>query len=64
MVNTGDNFCTSAYNGFLLNVKNALEFAFANWVAKMFILVGKLTIVILNCATWKFISANVVGDEE
>lgn len=56
MVNTGDNFCTSAYNGFLLNVKNALMFAFANWVAKMFIFIGKVTIVVLNCFTWNFIS--------
>jgi len=29
MANTGENYCSSAYNGFLLNVKHSLGFQFA-----------------------------------
>lgn len=51
MAVTGDNFCTSAWNGFLLNMSYGLEFAWANTLAIIFIFLGKLFIVVINCFT-------------
>jgi solute carrier family 44 (choline transporter-like protein), member 2/4/5 len=48
MAVTGDNFCTSAWNGFLLNIKHMLKFSFANLIAKIFILLGKVAITVGN----------------
>jgi len=48
MAVTGDGFCTSAWNGFLLNVKHMLKFAFANTIAKVFIFIGKIAITVCN----------------
>lgn len=46
---SGDSFCSSAWNGFLLNLKFGLEFAWANFIAASFILLGKIGLTILNC---------------
>ena len=48
MAVTGDSFFTSAWNGFLLNLKHGFKFLFANMMAKVFIFIGKLAIVIAN----------------
>ena len=45
---SGDNFCSGAWNGFLLNVKHMLKFSFANMIAKIFILLGKVAITAGN----------------
>jgi hypothetical protein len=51
MAVSGENFCTSAWNGFLLNIKHMLKFSFANLIAKIFILLGKVAIVAANMAS-------------
>ena len=51
MAVTGDAFLQSAWNGFLLNLKHGLKFAFAKVIAKFFIFNGKIAIVVTNCAT-------------
>jgi len=48
MAVTGDNFCSSAWGGFLLNLKHMLKFSFANMIAKVFILLGKVAITAIN----------------
>jgi len=48
MAVTGDSFCTSAWNSFLLHMKHGLEFAFAKYLAEIFIIIGKLSIVLFN----------------
>lgn len=48
MAVAGDSFCSSAWNGFLLNMKFGLEFAWANFIAAAFILLGKIGLTILN----------------
>jgi len=48
MAVTGDNFCVSAWSGFLLNLKHMLKFSFANLIAKVFILLGKVSITAIN----------------
>lgn len=61
---TGDHFCKSAWEGFLLNLKHGLEFAFANLIAKIFIFIGKIGIVVGNCFTLVFIMNNITKDTE
>ena len=48
MAVSGDSFCSSAWNGFLLNLKYGLEFAWANFIASAFILLGKIGLTVLN----------------
>jgi len=55
MAVTGDHFLKSAWNGFLLNLKHGLKFAFANLIAKVFIFIGKVGIVVANCFTLYFL---------
>jgi choline transporter-like protein 2/4/5 len=48
MAVSGENFCTSSWNGFLLNIKHMTKFSFANLLAKVFILLGKIAITVFN----------------
>lgn len=48
MAVSGDRLCVSAWNGFLLNLKHTAKFAWANFLANVFILIGKLTVIIVN----------------
>ena len=45
---SGKSFFSSAWNGFLLNLKHGLVFATANMLAKLFIVLGKIGITVLN----------------
>lgn len=49
MAVSGQGFCSSAWDGFMLNMKHGLEFAWARVLAELFILTGKLSLVALNC---------------
>lgn len=48
MVNTGENFCSSAYNGFLLNIKHGINFQMALQFATATISLLKWTVIGLN----------------
>lgn len=48
MAISGDNFCMSAWNGFILNTKHLAKFAFANTLAKIIIFIGQVGIVVAN----------------
>jgi len=48
MAVSGDNFTTSAWNGFLLHIKHMMKFSFANLIASIFIFIGKLGLTIGN----------------
>lgn len=63
MAVTGNNFCSSAWNGFLLNVKHCMEFAFANTLAKVFILLGKVALTVGNCFSFLFILKHVTKSQ-
>ena len=58
---SGDGFCAGAWNGFLLNVKHMLSFTFANYIAKCFILLGKVAVCTVNGFTLVFIMKNMDG---
>ena len=62
MAVSGDSFCTSAWNGFLLNVKHLMKFSFANFIAKIFIVLGKISITVANCFSLYFIMDLVFED--
>jgi hypothetical protein len=64
MAISGDGFCTSAWNGFLLNVKHLMKFTFANFIAKVFTLLGKIGITVGNLFSLYFIMKYVTKDTE
>lgn len=51
MAVSGEGFCESAWHGFLLQIKHTMEFGFAGTIARVFILLGKMCIVVVNCFT-------------
>lgn len=52
---SGQRFCRSAYNGLLLSFRHGGKFAFGNYLAYVFVLLGKIGITILNIfITWTF----------
>lgn len=61
---SGDSFCTSAWNAFLLQVKNASKFVLANLIAKVFIFLGKVGIVCGNTVSCYYIMKLVFKDFE
>jgi len=55
MAVSGENFATSAWNGFLLNIKHMLQFSFSNLIAKVFMFLGKVGITVGNIFSLMFI---------
>ena len=45
---SGDPFCTSAWNGFLINLKHCVKFYFAQEIGGFFIFMGVLFITGIN----------------
>ena len=62
MAVSGDSFCSSAWNGFLLNIKHTMQFGWANFLASMFIFIGKVSIVVLNVFSCFMIMKYVTKD--
>lgn len=56
MAVSGDSFCTSAWNGFILNLKHCVKFYFAETLAGMFVLIGYLFVVCFNILTLQLVS--------
>jgi hypothetical protein len=61
---SGDSFCSSAWSGFLLQVKHMAAFAFANLIAKVFIFLGKLGVTAGNMVSCYYIMKLVFKDFE
>lgn len=61
---SGKWFCGSAWEAFLLQIKHLAKFAFANWLAKVFIFIGKVGLVVGNCFSLYFIMKNVTADTD
>ena len=61
---TGKNFCLCAWEAFLLQVRHLMKFSFANFLAKCFIFLGKISIVAGNCASLYGIMKYVTIDTE
>lgn len=56
MAVSGDSFCTSAWNGFILNLKHCVKFYFAQTLAGMFVFIGYLFVVGFNVLTLFMVS--------
>lgn len=48
MAITGETYCKSAWNGFLLNMKHCSKFYFAQSIAGMFVFMGILSVAFTN----------------
>jgi len=64
MAISGDPYCASAWNGFILNLKHLTKFYFANTLAGMFVFIGMLAIVGLNTGTCYLIMKYGTKDTE
>lgn len=64
MAVSGENFTTSAWNGFLLNIKHLLQFSFANLIASVFMFIGKIGITVGNVFSLLFIMKTITKDSE
>jgi hypothetical protein len=51
MAVSGDAYCKSAWNGFMMNLKHLVKFYFADTLAGMFVFMGILAIVGLNAGS-------------
>jgi len=61
---SGESFCTSAWHGFLLQLKHCSKVYFANSLASLFILKGKIVITLLNCLSLFLVMKYVTGDSK
>ena len=48
MAVSGESFCQAALHGLILQLNHGAEFAFANFLAAMFMLLGKIGLTVLN----------------
>jgi hypothetical protein len=64
MAVSGQSFCASAWDGFLLNLRHLAKFSFAQTLASMFILAGKVSISFASCGSLYFIMTHVTKDME
>lgn len=62
MAVSGQNFCASAWDGFLLGIKHMVKFSFANMLATIFIALGKLAITVGNCVSLYFLMKKVFNE--
>lgn len=51
MAISGDSYCTSAWNGFMLNLKHCVKFYFATNLASAFVFIGMVCVVAANMGT-------------
>jgi len=48
---SGDAYCASAWNGFILNLKHCVKFYMALTIGKMFVFLGMIGVVAANSGT-------------
>merc|ERR1719263_1808756 len=64
MAISGDSFCESAWNGFILNLKHLAKFVFALQIAGLFVFMGVITITCVNTAIGWALSTYVLNDAD
>lgn len=62
MAVSGESFCSSAWNGFILNLKHLAKFIFALKIAGLFIFMGILTITCANAGVGYVLSTYLIKD--
>ncbi len=61
---SGGSFCIGAWEGFLLSIKHLLKFAFAKFLAVVFIFLGKVALTVGNCISLVMIMKYITLDTE
>lgn len=59
MAISGDNFCSSAFNAFMLVLRNAGRFAILSGIGEIFVAVGRIAISLLTALIGYLIINNV-----
>lgn len=62
MAVSGDGFCESAWNGFILNLKHLAKFCFALQIASLFVLMGIVTITCCNTFLGYLVAQYMIKD--
>ena len=62
MAISGDSFCESAWNGFILNLKHLAKFVFALQIASLFVFMGVITITCVNTLLGYVLANNLIQD--
>jgi len=62
MTISGESFCTSAWHGFLLNLKHLAKFIFALKLASLFVFMGIITITCCNTAVGYVLTIYAIKD--
>lgn len=62
MAISGESFCQSALHGLLLQLNYGAAFAFANLLAALFILLGKIGLTVVNCVIVYFYLVSTAPD--
>jgi len=60
---TGNSFCTSAWNGFILNLKHVVKFYFAQSLATWFVMMGYFFIMVLQCVVFFLVTPNFASHD-
>lgn len=64
MAITGDSYCRSAWNGFLMNTKHLIEYQLALFLASLFVVLGKLMIAAANGLTFWLIVTYATKEQD
>jgi hypothetical protein len=64
MAVSGDSFCTSAWNGFIINLKHMTKFYFAQTLALMYVFIGFLFVTLANIMSHFVISHYITHTNE
>lgn len=59
---TGDSFCIAAWNAFMLQLRHIMKYSFAQMIAKIFILLGKIGITAGNMVSCYYIMKIIFDD--
>jgi hypothetical protein len=59
---SGESFCTSAWHGFILNLKHLAKFVFALKIAHLFVFMGIVTITCVNTGIGYLFTMNLIKD--
>lgn len=59
---TGDSFCIAAWNAFMLQIRHIMKYSFAQMIAKIFILLGKIGITAGNMVSCYYIMKIIFDD--
>jgi len=62
MAISGESFCTSAWNGFLLNLKHLAKFVFATQIASLFVFMGIIAITCVNIGVGYVLCQYIIKD--